>query len=156
MRCYRLWREMLVASAILCGGCGPAPAPVAAVQADQAKSADYLRAVEQLNAMNREAEAAYHAGNSDLAAKIMDQEKPVVSRVLSVPKPTLGATEAASDLDQLYGTMLLKNRHYGWARILFQGDAARWKHWQPATEDSARRLKLAESGVAECDRHLVE
>jgi hypothetical protein len=156
LRYYRLCRELLTATVIMSTACGPTPAPVASPKADETKSAAYAQAVEQLNAMNREAEAAYKTGKSDLAAKIMEQEKPLVSRVLSAPKPTLAATEAASDLDELYGAMLLRNRHYGWARILFQGDAARWKHWQPATESTSRRLKAAESGVAECDRHLVE
>ncbi len=106
--------------------------------------------------MNREAEAAYRAGDSDKAAQIMEREKPLVKQVLSQPQPSLEAMEAASDLDQLYGTMLLKNRHYGWARILFQGNLSRWKHWRPETPESVRRWKEAEAGIAECDRHLVE
>jgi hypothetical protein len=64
--------------------------------------------------------------------------------------------EAAGDLDQLYGTMLLNNRHYGWARMMFQENLARWKHWRPATDESQRRLKQAEDAIAECDRHIVE
>jgi hypothetical protein len=149
-RCYRLLVVLMVT------GCGPAPAPKAAEKADPTKSADYVKAVEQLNSMNREAEADYRAGKSDDAAKIMEQEKPLVTQVLQVPQPTLAATEAAADLDQLYGTMLLKNRHYGWARILFQGNLARWKHWRPETADTLRRVKEAEAGIAECDRHLLE
>jgi hypothetical protein len=62
--------------------------------------------------------------------------------------------EEASDLDDLYGRMLLANRHYGGARLLFQKNLARWKHWQPQTPETARRLKQAESAIAECDRHL--
>jgi hypothetical protein len=137
-------------------GCGPAPAPKAVEKPDPTKSAEYAKAVEQLNSMNRAAEADYKAGKSDEAAKIMEQEKPLVTQVLQVPQPTLAATEAAADLDELYGTMLLKNRHYGWARILFQGNLARWKHWRPETPDSLRRVKEAEAEIAECDRHLLE
>jgi hypothetical protein len=150
MRCYRLWIALTLA------GCGPAPAPKIVEKPDPTKDAAYAKTVEQLNAMNREAEANFKSGKSDAAAKIMEQEKPMVAQVLAVPQPTLAATEAASDLDQLYGTMLLTNRHYGWARILFQGNLARWKHWRPETAESLRRLKQAEAGIAECDRHLLE
>jgi hypothetical protein len=149
-------RVVIVSTLVLSTGCGPAPPPTVVEKLDPVKEPHYLKTVEQLVAMNREAQAAYSGGDSDKAAKIMEKEKPLVSEVLAVPKPSLQAMEAASDLDQLYGTMLLKNRHYGWARILFQGNLARWKHWQPQTPESARRLKEAESGMAECDRHLVE
>jgi hypothetical protein len=50
--------------------------------------------------------------------------------------------------------MLLANRHYGWARLQFQKNVARWKHWMPQTKETARRLKQAESAIAECDRRL--
>jgi hypothetical protein len=141
---------------VLLTGCGSSPAPVAVVQANQTKSVEYRDAVARLAAMNREAEAAFRSGKGDDAAKIMELEKPLVTRVLSPAQPTVEAMEAASDLDQLYGTMLLKNRHYGWARILFQGNLARWKHWRPVTEESTRRLKEAQAGIDECDRHLGE
>jgi hypothetical protein len=77
-----------------------------------------------------------------------------MKRLLSVQRPTLDAAEAASDLDDLYGRMLLANRHYGWARLQFQKNVARWKHWMPQTKETARRLKQAESAIAECDRRL--
>jgi hypothetical protein len=64
--------------------------------------------------------------------------------------------EAASDLDQLYGRMLLSNRNYGWARLEFQKNRARWKTWQPQTDETVRRLKLAETAIAECDRRMTE
>jgi hypothetical protein len=52
--------------------------------------------------------------------------------------------------------MLLANHHYGWARLQFQKNLARWRHWQPATPEATRRLQQAKSAIAECDRHLVE
>ena len=79
-----------------------------------------------------------------------------MSRLLTVSQPSLEATIAASDLDQLYGRMLLANRHYGWARLQFQKNLARWKHWQPRTADVAARQQQAEDAIAECDRHIVE
>jgi hypothetical protein len=145
-----------MAFTVLLGGCGPAPAPVASAPVDETKTTAYHDAVAQLAAMNREAEAAYKAGKGDDAAKIMEEEKPLVKRVLAPRQPTVEAMEAASDLDQLYGTMLLGNKHYGWARVMFQENLARWKHWRPVTEESQRRLRLAEAGIAECDKHLVE
>jgi len=106
--------------------------------------------------MNHEAVSSFESGKSDQAAALIEKGQPLVKRLLSVPQPTLEATEAASDLDDLYGRMLLANRHYGWARLLFQKNLARWKHWQPPTAESARRLKQAESAIAECDRHIIE
>ena len=44
--------------------------------------------------------------------------------------------ETVSDLDQLYGQMLLANRNYGWARLVFQKNRARWKTWKPATSET--------------------
>jgi hypothetical protein len=52
--------------------------------------------------------------------------------------------------------MLLANRHYGWARMFFQKNAARWKTWTPATDDTERRRKAAEAGIAECDRGMLK
>ena len=82
--------------------------------------------------------------------------QPLVSRLLSVPRPTLPAIEAASDLDDLYGRMLLRNRQYGWARDCFQKNVIRWKNWKPPTPDTERRWKQAVAAVAECDRRLAE
>ena len=142
--------------AILASGfltaCEPAPAP----QRDATKEAWYGETVQQLVGMNREAESFFESGKSDQAAALIEKGQPLMSRLLSVPRPTLEATEAASDLDDLYGRMLLANRHYGWARLLFQKNLARWRHWQPPTPEAARRLQQAKSAIAECDRHLVE
>jgi len=79
-----------------------------------------------------------------------------MSRVLSVSQPTIAAMEVSSDLDDLYGRMLLANRHYGWARLLFQKNLARWKNWTPQTPETARRMKLAQSRIAECDSRLAK
>jgi hypothetical protein len=77
-----------------------------------------------------------------------------MQRLLDVRQPTLGAAEAASDLDDLYGRMLLSNRHYEWAEFLFQKNRSRWKNWNPQTPETARRQKQAEAGIEECDRHI--
>lgn len=63
---------------------------------------------------------------------------------------------AASDLDELYGHMLLTNGNYGWARMMFQKNVARWRSWKPRTDETERRLKVAEAEVAECDRRMAE
>jgi hypothetical protein len=62
--------------------------------------------------------------------------------------------EAVSDLDHLYGRMLVSNGYYGSARLLFQKNVTRWKTWKPPTPDTDRRLKEAETAIAECDRHM--
>lgn len=106
--------------------------------------------------MNREADSAFAARESDQAAALIEKGQPLVARLLAVPNPTFGAAVAASDLDDLYGRMLLSNRHYGWARLQFQKNLSRWKHWQPQTPDTVRLMKQAESAIAECDRHILE
>jgi hypothetical protein len=145
-------RLLAILAAALLSGCAPAPAP----PRDATKEAWYGKTAQQLAAMNREAESFFESGKSDQAAAMIEKGQPLMARLLAVPRPTLEATEAASDLDHLYGRMLLANRHYGWARLLFQKNLARWRHWQPRTPESARRFQQAESAIAECDRHIVE
>jgi hypothetical protein len=146
--------------AILASGfltaCEPASAPQRDAARDATKEAWYSETVQQLVGMNGEARSFFESGKSDQAAALIEKGQPLMSRLLSVPRPTLEATEAASDLDDLYGRMLLANRHYGWARLLFQKNLARWRHWQPETPEAARRLQQAKAAIAECDRHLVE
>ncbi len=129
--------------------CGDAPSV-----RDPTQEAWYRQTIDQLAAADRQAEAAYKEGKRDDAAAIIQKSEPVATKLLSVSKPTLEAVTAAADLDDLYGQMLLSNRHYGWARLLFQKNLNRWKHWQPQTEETARRYKLAASEIAECDKHI--
>ncbi len=137
---------MLIAS---CGGHPAAPPDPTAEPA-------YRQAVAELDQMNRDAEKFFAAGKRDDAAALIEKAQPLEKRVLDVPRPSLEAVEAASDLDDLYGRMLLTNRHYGWARLMFQKNLNRWKHWQTQTEETKRRYKLAESEIAECDKHIGE
>lgn len=114
----------------------------------------YGSTVTQLAEIDRSAGELFRQGRSDEAAALIQRGQPLMSRLLSVPRPTLAATEAASDLDELYGRMLLENRHYGWARLLFQKNLSRWTNWRPTTPETDRRLRQAADEIAECDRHL--
>ena len=145
-------RLLCIFAAAFLASCEQTPPP----PRDATKEPWYRETVEQLTAANREADSAFAAGKSDRAAKLIEKGQPLVARLLAVPNPTLEAAVAASDQDDLYGRMLLSNRHYGWARLLFQKNLSRWKHWQPQTPDTARRVKQAESAIAECDRHILE
>jgi hypothetical protein len=104
--------------------------------------------------MARDAESAHKSGRTDEASKIITDSQPLANRLLAAPHPTLAAMEAASDLDDLYGRMLMDTKRYGWARLQFQKNVTRWKFWQPRTSESERRLKLAQDQIAECDRKL--
>lgn len=146
----------LLVGAALLAGCGSAPPPVERAQRDPVAETWYSEAVAQLTAIDRQAESLFEKGKADDAAALIQKGEPLASRVLSVSRPTLAATEAASDLDQLYGRMLLSNRHFGWARLMFQKNLARWKHWQPQSPETERRLKLAQDAISECDRHISE
>ncbi len=133
-------------------GCGTPPT---VVKADPTQEPWYAQTVAQAAAMNRQAESAYKTGDADKAAALILQGEPLVARLLSVSHPTLEAAQAAGDLDHLYGRMLLGNRHYGEARLLFQKNLARWRNWNPQNEDTRRRFLQAKDAIAECDRHIV-
>lgn len=133
-----------------CSSRSPEPAP----KIDETKEAWYGEAVSELAGLVSSAEVALRAGNRDQASGLIQEGEPIMARLLKVRQPTLAAVEAASDLDDLYGRMLLSNRHYGWARMIFQRNVARWKSWEPQTEETVRRRKLAESGIIECDKNI--
>ncbi len=141
-----------IMAAGLLSGCGSAPPP----GGDAAEPAWYGQTVDQLTELNRSAERFFQDGKSDQAAAAIEKGEPLVNRLLNVPKPSLAAVEAASDLDDLYGRMLLSNRHYAWAITLFEKNRSRWKNWTPQTPETARRLKQAETAIEECDRRMAE
>jgi hypothetical protein len=145
-------RLLAIIAAIFLTGCASAPPP----GADGAVPAWYQKTVDQLAELNRSADRFFQDGKPDQAAALIEKGQPLVSRLLNVPKPSLAAVEAASDLDDLYGRMLLSNRHYAWAITMFEKNRARWKNWSPQTPETARRLKLAETAIEECDRRMAE
>jgi hypothetical protein len=144
-------RLLVIAALVLLSSCGPAPTPT---KTDPTQEAWYGAATEQLAALDREAEGALAHGDSNKAAAAITSGVSLETRLLTASRPTLAATEAMSDLDRLYGRMLLMNRHYGWARLMFQKNLARWRTWRPETPESARRLQQAKDDIAECDRYL--
>ena len=104
--------------------------------------------------MNGRAKELLQEKKPDEAAALIVRGESLSKRLISVPNPTLAATEAASDVDELYGKMLFSHRNYGWARLLFQKNVARWKNWRPQTPEAAARLKRAEQAIAECDHRM--
>ena len=149
-------RLLLPLFALLFTACAPAPPPAAKVAIDPVTEPWYGVATAELTAANREAEALLREGKAGRAATEITKGQALSNRLLAAPRPTLAAMEAASDTDQLYATMLLGNKNYGWARLTFQKNASRWKHWRPQTAETARRLRLADDGVAECDRRMAQ
>jgi hypothetical protein len=142
--------------ALLLAACAPAPAPapLTKLPVDPTSEAWYGDVTAELAAMNRDAGKLVREGKSDSAAAVITKGEALSLRLLGAPHPTLAAMEAASELDRLYAGMLLGNRNYGWARLAFQKNVSRWKNWRPRTADTARRLKSAEDGIAECDRRM--
>jgi hypothetical protein len=153
-------RAVLAAAAIalaaVAAGCGRAPAPSDSAAKDITREPWYGETTEQLASLVRQAGEHFQRGEFDAASALIQQGQPLSERLLSATHPTLPAMKAVSGLDDLYARMLLRNRHYGWARLLFQKNLARWKNWSPQTEESARLLERARSGIAECDRHMTE
>jgi hypothetical protein len=149
---------LLIALALLLTNCGaaPPPQPVAQPRPDPAKEQWYGPAASELAAINRDAEKLLDQGKFVEAAAAVKKGQPLQARLLSAPEPTLEAMESSADLDDLYGRLLMRNKQYGWARQVFQKNVIRWKTWKPQTTESARRLKIAASAVAECDRLMTE
>ena len=133
--------------------CAPSPSPEVKPP-EPTTEPWYVKAVDELTAMNREASDDFHHGKEDAAAALIEKGEKASTRLLSVPHPTLAAAEVVSDVDTLYGQMLYSNKNYGWARLLFQRNVARWKNWAPQTPETVSRLKEAEKSIAECDRHI--
>lgn len=144
-------RLAILVVVVVLAGCRPAPAPA---DADPTLEAWYGDTVQQLAGLDRDAERSLAGGDSERAAADITSGLPLEKRLISVSRPTLAATQAVSDLDRLYGRMLLGNRHVGWARLMFQKNLARWRNWTPVTADTSRRLQQAKDDIAECDRSL--
>jgi len=142
--------------ALLLTACGEAPKKVEAPPRDPTLDSSYGQAVAELAAAGREAKELLAAGKNDAAAAVITRGQPLIASVLAAPHPTLAAMEAASDLDELYGQMLLANKNYGWARMLFQKNRSRWMHWTPQTDETARRRQQADAAIAECDRAIAK
>ena len=114
----------------------------------------YADAVSELAATAREAERLFTAGKANEAGALVQKGEDLASKVIGVPRPSLAATEAAADIDHLYGRMLASNHKYGWGRLQFQKNLTRWKYWKPATDETQRRLRQAQAAILDCDRHI--
>lgn len=147
-------RVALAVAAALAFGCTQPPPPAPARKPDPTAAPWYAQATTELQTINREAEQLLKRGKRAEAAELITKGQAVSARLLEVPRPTLEAMIAVSDLDHLYARMLEDNRHFGWARMAYQKDAKRWEHWRPQTEETQRRKQMADEAVARVDRQL--
>lgn len=148
-------RASLLLLATVLVACRPSTAPTAQQPRDPGPER-YSQNLADLTQLNRTAKSLVQQGKLDQASALIVKGEALSSRLLSVRNPSLATLEAASDLDELYGQMLLANRNYGWARLLFQKNLARWKHWKPQTPETLSRLNQAQSAIAECDRRMSQ
>jgi hypothetical protein len=146
--------SLVIALAAALSCCAPAPPPPTQAAPDLTAEAWYPTAIAELTAINRDADAHFRASRFDEAAAAITKGQPLQARLLEATRPTLAAMEAAADLDDVYGRMLLHNGNVGYARGTFQKNVVRWKTWKPQTPDTERRWKAAVEAVAECDRRL--
>jgi hypothetical protein len=146
---------LLAAVAALLSSCAAPPPTAASKQGvDPTTEAWYDTSAQQLAGIAREADQHFQAGRFDDAAATVQKGQWLESRLLQAPHPTLAAMEAASDLDDVYGRMLLRNGRAGFARDAFQKNVIRWKNWKPQTPETERRWKAAVAAVAECEKQL--
>jgi len=142
-----------ILATVLLASCGPSATPTSA---DPTRESWYAQDTAKLVQIAKQAQAAFESGKFDEASALIEKAQPIEKRLVSVAHPTLEAAEAASDLDDLYGRMLLKNHHYGWARLMFQKSLNRWKHWSPQTEETKQRYQKAASEIDACDREMTK
>ena len=148
---------MILALALFLTACAPpAPPPVEKPKPDPVTEEWYGKSVKELAGMNLAAGKLYAAGKLDDAGSVVTKGQELEQRLLAVPRPTLEAMQAASDLDDLYARILMANHNVGWARLVYQKNIVRWTNWKPVTPDTERRAKQAKSGIAECDKRLAE
>lgn len=145
-------RYLLIAACLL-ASCTRPPVPTGD---DPTREAWYAETTTQLAQLVRQAQAAFENNKPDEAAALIEKAQPLEKKLVSVAHPTFEAAEAASDLDELYGRMLLKNHHYGWARLMFQKNLSRWKHWSPENAESKRRYQQAAAEIDQCDREMTK
>jgi hypothetical protein len=146
-------RLFLMLAMVMLTACGPS---ANSAGGDETKESWYPSAVAQLAQLARDADSAFAQHKGDQAAALIEKGTPIENRLMRVNRPTLDAEIAASDLDDLYGRMLLSNRHFGWARLMFQKNLARWKHWTPETPDTIARRQHAQSQIDECDKNIPQ
>jgi hypothetical protein len=144
-------RFLLIPFALSLVACGP---PEPKPKADPLKSVSYTKALEKLQELNKGAREDLAAERSKDAADKVNEGQPAAAKLLSVSEPPLEAMLAVSDRDQLYAEMLMANRHWGFARQMMATEATRWKNWKPETDETRRRLKIAQDRIAECDKNL--
>lgn len=150
-------RLALCSTAVLLVGCAsspPSPAPSQSTKADPVSEAWYAETIAKVRAMNREADKLFQEGKQDPAAALILEGQPLANRLIAVPRPTFEGMEAASELDDLYARMLVSNRNYGWARMFYQKNYARWKNWKPQSEQTAAYMKRAREGISICDKGM--
>jgi len=150
-------RPVVITAALLAlSACGPEPVAQKAPPKDETKEPWYAQAVERLSKQNQEANTLLNRGKEDDAAALVQSGEKIATRLLKVPNPTLAAMEAAADVDEIYGKMLLANKNYGWARLFFQKNLARWKVWIPETPNTIARKNAAAAEIADVDRRMTE
>jgi len=150
-------RNLPVAIALFMVSCAaPPPPPPPQVAVDPVTESWYAPAITELAGLNREAASLLRAGKADDAAARITKGQALLARLLAAARPPLEAMEAAADNENLYAGMLLSNKNFGWARLSYQKNVSRWKNWRPQTEETARRLKQAQDGIAEVDKKMTQ
>ncbi len=130
-----------------------APPPPPKAEADPTAAPGYRAAIAELAGLNQSAAERLKKGDRAEAGALIERGESFSRQLLAVPRPSLAALEAVSDRDQMYGEMLMANKHWTHARQMLLKNVHRWRNWKPETPDTMRRREAAERAVAECDRH---
>lgn len=146
--------QALCALALLLAACGsPARAPQAAAPKID-RAAQRARLAELENA-NRAARELFDKGDRAAAGEIVGRtEAMAIALIGGDPSPSIEIMRAVSDHDELYGRLLMANRHWGHARHILAKIENRWRLWQPQDDESRKRRSGAITLMRECEQHM--
>lgn len=146
--------QALCALALLasCGGDRP-PAKPAAPALDRVRQRAQLA---ELESANRAAWDHYRQGNRTAAGDIVGRTDALsIGLMGGDPRPSIEIMRAVSDHDELYGRLLMANRHWGHARHILAKIENRWRLWQPQDDESRKRRADALVLMRECEQRMM-
>lgn len=146
--------QALCALALLLASCGSPARPPQAAAPKIDRAAQRARLAELENA-NRAARELFDKGDRTAAGDIVGRtDAMAIALIGGDPSPSIEILRAVSDHDELYGRLLMANRHWGHARHILAKIENRWRLWQPQDDESRQRRAGALALMLECEKRM--
>lgn len=149
-------RQLLqaVLALVVLAGCESRPDPKQQAGPQIDRSAQRAKLAE-LEGANRQAWEHFRKHERTAAGDIVGRTDALSNNLIGGdPAPSIEIMRAVSDHDELYGRLLMANRHWGHARHIIAKIENRWRLWQPQDDESRKRRQAAIELMRECDRNL--